>query len=123
MTEALHAELAPLGIHATVVEPGYFRTDFLESQSLTVSPKILDDYAASAGQVREAAQRISLNQPGDPQRLARAMVQLVEAARPPLRLPLGTDALQVISDKHAHVEQETATWRGLSASTDFPQGE
>ena len=120
LTEALHAELAPLGVHATVVEPGYFRTDFLENTSLVVSPRILDDYAASAGQVREAARRISLNQPGDPQRLAQAMLALVESARPPLRLPLGTDTLRTIRDKHAFVEAETAAWRGVAASTDFP---
>ncbi|WP_457353401.1 oxidoreductase [Roseateles sp. P5_D6] len=120
ITEALHAELAPLGIHATVVEPGYFRTEFLEGQSLVTSPRELADYAASAGQVREAAKRISLNQPGDPERLAQAMLTLVDAKTPPLRLPLGTDTLQAIADKHAFVERETAEWRGLAASTDFP---
>jgi NAD(P)-dependent dehydrogenase (short-subunit alcohol dehydrogenase family) len=120
LTEALHAELAPLGIHATTVEPGYFRTEFLDSASLTVSPRILADYAGTAGQVREAAKRINLNQPGDPVRLAQALLAVVDSPTPPLRLPLGTDTLQVIRDKHAFVEQETATWRELSASTDFP---
>jgi NAD(P)-dependent dehydrogenase (short-subunit alcohol dehydrogenase family) len=119
LTEALHGELAPLGIHVTVVEPGYFRTDFLDSASLSVSPRIIEDYAGSAGQVRTAATQISHNQPGDPQRLAQAMVRLVEAPKPPLRLPLGTDTLKVISDKHAFVAQETAAWRALAASTDF----
>jgi len=121
ITEALHAELAPLGIHATVVEPGYFRTEFLEGQSLVTSPRELADYAASAGQVRETAKRISLNQPGDPERLAQAMLTLVDAKTPPLRLPMGTDTLQAIADKHALVEHETAEWRGLAASTDFPK--
>jgi NAD(P)-dependent dehydrogenase (short-subunit alcohol dehydrogenase family) len=121
ITEALHAELAPLGIHATVVEPGYFRTEFLEGQSLVTSPRELADYAASAGQVREAAKRISLNQPGDPERLAQAMLTLVDAKTPPLRLPMGSDTLQAIADKHAFVEHETAEWRGLAASTDFPK--
>ena len=120
LTEALHAELAPLGIHATVVEPGYFRTEFLEGQSLVTSPRELADYAASAGAVRELAKQISLNQPGDPERLAQAMLTLVDAKTPPLRLPLGTDTLQAIADKHAFVERETAEWRGVAASTDFP---
>jgi len=121
LTEALHAELAPLGLHATTVEPGYFRTDFLESQSLVTSPRVLDDYAGSAGRVREAARQISLNQPGDPERLAQAVLTLVAADTPPLRLPLGTDTLQVIADKQAFVERETAAWRALAASTDFPK--
>ena len=122
LTEALHAELQPLGIHATVVEPGYFRTEFLEGSSLVVSPRVLDDYAPSSGQVREAAKRISLNQPGDPLRLAQAVLALVESATPPLRLPLGTDTLQTIRDKHAFVERETVAWERLAASTDFPKG-
>ncbi|RZJ60934.1 MAG: SDR family NAD(P)-dependent oxidoreductase, partial [Acidovorax sp.] len=121
LTEALHAELAPLGIHATVVEPGYFRTEFLDGSSLAVSPQVLDDYAPSAGAVREAARRINLNQPGDPVRLAQAILQLVASPTPPLRLPLGTDTLQTIADKHAFVERETAQWRALAASTDFPK--
>ena len=123
LTEALRAELAPLGIHATTVQPGYFRTDFLDQASLTVSPRILDDYAATAGQVRSAATRINHNQPGDPQRLAQALLALVEMSNPPLRLPLGTDTVQTIRDKHAFVAQETAMWEQLSVSTDFPKGE
>lgn len=120
ITEALHAELAPLGIHATVVEPGYFRTEFLDTGSLAVSPQVLDDYAQSAGAVREAARRINLNQPGDPVRLAQAVMQLVASPTPPLRLPLGTDTLQTIAAKHAFVARETAEWRSVAASTDFP---
>nr|WP_315236593.1 oxidoreductase [uncultured Albidiferax sp.] len=121
LTEALHAELAPLGIHVTAVQPGYFRTDFLDAASLAVSPRILDDYAASAGQVRVAATQINHQQPGDPLRLAQALLALVASPTPPLRLPLGTDTLQTIADKHAFVERETAQWCGLAASTDFPQ--
>lgn len=123
LTEALHDELAPLGIHATVVEPGYFRTEFLESASLAVSPLELPDYAATAGAVRQQAAQISLNQPGDPLRLAQAVMQLAASATPPVRLPLGTDTLEVIAAKHAFVERETATWRSVAASTDFPAGE
>ncbi|MDN8616557.1 oxidoreductase [Variovorax ginsengisoli] len=123
LTEGLHAELAPLGIHATVVEPGYFRTDFLDGASLGISPRVIDDYAPTAGRVREAAKQISHNQPGDPRRLAQAVMALVEAPRPPLRLPLGTDTLAVIRNKHVFVEQETAAWQALAASTDFPPGE
>jgi NAD(P)-dependent dehydrogenase (short-subunit alcohol dehydrogenase family) len=123
ISEALHAELAPLGVHVTVVEPGYFRTEFLDQSSLTVSPRILADYAATSGQVRERAVQINQKQPGDPKRLAQAMLALVASATPPLRLPLGTDTLQVIAETNAYVTEETATWRELSASTDFPAGE
>ncbi|HEY9023662.1 MAG TPA: oxidoreductase [Burkholderiaceae bacterium] len=123
LSEALHAELAPLGVHVTVVEPGYFRTEFLDQSSLTVSPRLLADYAATAGQVRERAVQINLKQPGDPKRLAQVLLALVASPTPPMRLPLGTDTLQVIGEKNERVAAETAAWRELSASTDFPAGE
>jgi len=119
ITEALHAELQPLGIHATVVEPGYFRTDFLDASSLVVAPTVIDDYDATSGAVRRKAAQLNHNQPGDPTKLAAAMIALVDAPNPPLRLPLGTDTLAAIAAKNAYVARETEAWRALSASTDF----
>ena len=120
LSEALHDELAPLGIHVTVVEPGYFRTDFLDATSLADSGSRIDDYAGTAGAVRSRAATLNHEQPGDPDRLAQAIVALVGAKDPPLRLPLGTDAIARIEEKHAFVERELAAWRSLAASTDFP---
>jgi NAD(P)-dependent dehydrogenase (short-subunit alcohol dehydrogenase family) len=120
LTEALRAELAPLGIHATVVEPGYFRTDFLDASSLMVAPKVIEDYDATSGNVRRRAVSMNHNQPGNPEKLAQAMLELVDAQTPPLRLPLGTDTLKAIAEKNAYVAQETETWKAVSASTDFP---
>lgn len=120
LTEALHAELTPLGIHATVVEPGYFRTDFLDATSLTVAGTIIDDYDATSGNVRRIASGLNHQQPGDPVKLAAAMITLVDAPAPPLRLPLGTDALRVIAEKNAYVAAETQAWKTLAQSTDFP---
>ncbi|WP_395756999.1 oxidoreductase [Achromobacter sp. EB05] len=119
LTEALHDELAPLGIHATVVEPGYFRTDFLDTTSLVVAPGEIADYAATSGQVRRRAVDLNHQQPGDPVRLAAAMVELANAAEPPLRLPLGSDTLAAIAEKLAYVARETETWQALARSTDF----
>lgn len=119
LAEALHNELAPLGIHVTVVEPGYFRTDFLDATSLAPSTKDIEDYAATAGLIRSHAKTISHQQPGDPEKLAQAIVKLVESKNPPLRLPLGTDALKCIEEKHAFVNQEIQLWRELTVSTDF----
>jgi NAD(P)-dependent dehydrogenase (short-subunit alcohol dehydrogenase family) len=120
LTEALHAELAPLGIHATIIEPGYFRTDFLDASSLVKSARIIDDYAETAGKVRARAGQINHQQPGDPVRLAAAMVKVVDADVPPLRMPFGTDTLAAIAEKNAYVARETAEWAELAASTDFP---
>jgi NAD(P)-dependent dehydrogenase (short-subunit alcohol dehydrogenase family) len=82
VSEALSIELAPLGIHSTVVEPGYFRTDFLSAQSLSNTAVIIGDYAETVGKMRTFAAAIHDQQPGDPRRLAQAIVQLAAARQP-----------------------------------------
>ncbi|MFJ2682601.1 oxidoreductase [Pseudomonas sp. NPDC087342] len=119
LSEALHGELAPLGVNVTVVEPGYFRTDFLDTNSLVESPETIADYAPTSGEVRKLAKAVNQQQPGDPEKLALAMITLVEAKNPPLRLPLGTDSVRYIEAKNAFVSDELNTWRTLSQSTDF----
>ena len=119
ISEALSIELAPLGIHATVVEPGYFRTDFLSAQSLSSTAVRIDDYADTVGKMRTFAAAANHQQPGDPQRLAQAIVQLAAARKPPTRLALGSDTVARIAEKHRDVERELGLWRSVSLSTDF----
>jgi len=119
LSEAMHAELAPLGIHVTVIEPGYFRTDFLDASSLSVSPKQISDYEATAGKVRNVAGGLNHNQPGDPSKLADVLVAFADAPNPPLRLPLGSDTVAVIEAKHQADSRILSEWRSVSLSTDF----
>jgi NAD(P)-dependent dehydrogenase (short-subunit alcohol dehydrogenase family) len=70
ITEALYGEVAPLGIHATVIEPGYFRTDFLDSSSLAATSERISDYADTVGKMRESTAGRNHQQPGDPTKLA-----------------------------------------------------
>lgn len=119
LSEALHDELAPLGIHVTAVEPGYFRTDFLDSTSLSVSAEQIADYDATAGAVRRIAADISHKQPGDPSKLADVLIDFVNAPNPPVRLPLGSDTVAAIEKKHAADAAILAEWRKVAASTDF----
>ncbi|MNG78460.1 Serine 3-dehydrogenase [compost metagenome] len=119
ISEAMHQELAPLGIKVTVVEPGFFRTDFLDDQSLVKTALELPDYAATVGVMRHHAEAANHAQPGNPAKLAEALLALANASNPPLRLALGSDAVARIEAKNSAVEQELAQWRDLSLSTDF----
>jgi NAD(P)-dependent dehydrogenase (short-subunit alcohol dehydrogenase family) len=117
-SEALHAELAPLGIHVTIVEPGFFRSDILDrGKSLIESDLRIADYDATVGAMRAIVPGLSHNQPGDPVKLAWALIELANCPRPPLRLPLGPDTLQRMAEKNAIVQRETEEWSNLAAST------
>jgi NAD(P)-dependent dehydrogenase (short-subunit alcohol dehydrogenase family) len=118
LTEALSYELAPLGIHVTVVEPGFFRTDFLNADSLVSTRVHIDDYMETVGAMRDFAAGANHKQPGDPEKLAGAMMRLVDSGKPPLRLPLGTDTVAKIIEKNRFVEGELDDWREVAMSTD-----
>jgi NAD(P)-dependent dehydrogenase (short-subunit alcohol dehydrogenase family) len=119
ISEALQAEVAPLGIHVTVVEPGFFRTDFLDETSLVRTAQQIDDYSETVGRTRALAADFNHGQRGDPRKLAKAFIELVNAANPPTRLPLGSDTVERIEAKHAHVARELAAWHKIAISTDW----
>lgn len=119
ISEALHQELAPLGIHATVVEPGFFRTDFLDEQSLVKTAQELPDYDETVGAMRRYAASANHAQPGDPDKFAEAMLTLVNMPTPPQRLALGSDTVARITEKNSFVAAELERWHALSISTDF----
>src|SRR5262245_33891091 len=118
ITEAMAIELAPLGIHATTVEPGYFRTDFLDGSSLTRAKNVIADYAETSGKMRDFAAEVNHKQPGDPVKLAAAIVQLAASANPPVHLPLGKDTLTHYRAKIAAFENEIAEWQDVITGTD-----
>lgn len=118
LSESLAMELAPLGIYATTVEPGFFRTDFLDASSLKNAAQPIAAYEATVGEMRTLMAGVNHLQPGDPQKLSLAILQLADAPRPPVRLPLGSDTVAGIREKNAFVEQELAQWMSVALSTD-----
>jgi len=118
ITEALALEVAPLGIHATVVAPGFFRTDFLDEHSLTRTANVINDYAATVGAMREFATQVNKKQPGDPRKLAQAFIRLANAEKPPVHLPLGNDTLARFREKTAQFEKDIEAWYDIVTGTD-----
>ncbi|MEV8394027.1 MULTISPECIES: oxidoreductase [unclassified Streptomyces] len=118
LSEALAAEVAPLGITVTLVEPGRFRTDFLDGSSLHTEENVIHDYAATSGGTRTGAVDQNHAQPGDPVKAARVIVDLGGSERAPLRIQLGADSVARVEDKLRFVHDELETWRKVATSTD-----
>jgi NAD(P)-dependent dehydrogenase (short-subunit alcohol dehydrogenase family) len=123
ISEAERAELAPLGIHVTVVEPGSFRTDFLSGDSVRRARRVIPEYSGTAGQLVSGLDGANGSQPGDPVKGVAAIRALAESANPPLRLPLGSDCVKLVERRLDSVAAELSRWRELALSTDFPSGD
>ncbi len=117
-SESLAGEVRRFGVHVTVVEPGFFRTDFLEASSVRHGSHPIADYAQVAADLKAFYDARSRNQAGDPARLGQALVTLANAERPPVRWCAGTDALAMVQAKIDSLQGELDAWRDLSASTD-----
>jgi NAD(P)-dependent dehydrogenase (short-subunit alcohol dehydrogenase family) len=120
VSESLAAELAPFGIHVTIIEPGPFRTDFLGRSGVVAKARIAD-YDATAGNMRKYFAENDGKQKGDPLRAVHAMMQVVESPNPPLRLLLGVSALQRLRAKLSNWEKEVAAWEQVTVGADFPE--
>jgi NAD(P)-dependent dehydrogenase (short-subunit alcohol dehydrogenase family) len=121
LSEALAAELAPLGIHVTLIEPGPFRTDFLGRSGVLAKTRI-PDYNNTAGNMRKYFAENDGKQAGDPLRAVHAMMQVVESPNPPLRLLLGKSALLRLRAKLENWQKEIAAWESVTVGADFPEG-
>jgi NAD(P)-dependent dehydrogenase (short-subunit alcohol dehydrogenase family) len=118
VSEALGKEVAGFGIRVTALAPGQFRTDWA-GRSMDRTPRSVADYDAVMDPIRAARQAKSGNQPGGPAKAAQALLALVEAENPPVRLFLGGDALGLVAQKLDAMRAEIAAWDALSRSTGF----
>ncbi len=120
LSVTLAKEAAPFGIGVTIVEPGAFRTDF-RGRSMRQSGVRLPAYAETAGKARDNVLAADGKQTGDPALDATAIITALEAARPPLHLVIGGDALDLIRKKLTEFQQDLDTWESLTRSTNFSE--
>ena len=118
LCEVLNAEVKPLGIKVTIVEPGAFRTDWSGS-SMTFYP-VSPDYEQTVGRMNAFRRQTAATWPGDPARAARILLDIVSHPDPPLRLLLGAGAVDSAEKSAAERGAEAAAWADVSRSADFP---
>ena len=119
LSEALGAELDPLGIHVTIIEPGPFRTEFLGASGKKAYVQIAD-YTQTAGKTREYFESQNGKQAGDPQKAIEAIVAAVSAPKPPRHLLLGKLAYDRFQAKMQSFAAEVDAWKDTTLGADFP---
>jgi NAD(P)-dependent dehydrogenase (short-subunit alcohol dehydrogenase family) len=114
--ESLAPEVAPFGIHTTVVNPGFFRTELLTQESTNYAPASIEDYAERNAAQREFWASMDGKQGGDPAKLAHALLTIAEMEQPPFRFIAGADAIAQAEAKLAERQQQIDAYRELSSS-------
>ena len=118
MSESLRAEVAPLGIKVTLVQPGPFRTDFI-ARGLEKAEVEIDDYQATSGRFAKLLASMNGRQPGDPDRAATAIVKMVLDGEAPFHSPLGAYVTKNLRDKAAALGREAEAFATIAADADF----
>ncbi|MCX6216322.1 oxidoreductase [Spirosoma sp.] len=119
LSESLAAEVAPFGVKVTIVEPGYFRTEFLSSGSMRVAQEQLSEYELVRESEALHREHIRGNQPGDPKKAVAAIIGVANTSNPPLHLLLGQDAYDLANSKIQAVQQDMENWKAVTLATGF----
>jgi len=114
--ESLAAEVEPFGIHTTVVNPGFFRTELLTQESTSYATPSIADYAEGNAAQREFWEGQNGRQAGDPAKLAQALLTITELEQPPFRFIAGADAIAQAEEKLAERQLQIDAFRELSGS-------
>jgi len=118
LTEGLAKEVAPFGIRVTAIEPGAFRTDWA-SRSMKETATPIADYAADVGARKQLIKAVADQLPGDPRRVADAVLMVTELAEPPLHLLLGRDVLNAFRTKLAELSASVDQWEAVTKDVNF----
>jgi NAD(P)-dependent dehydrogenase (short-subunit alcohol dehydrogenase family) len=119
--ESLAPEVAPFGVHTTVVNPGFFRTELLTEESTNYAPATIEDYAERNAAMRDFYVSTNGKQPGDPAKLAQALLTIADEEQPPFRFIAGADAIAQAEQKLAERQAQIAAYRDLSTSLAFDE--
>jgi NAD(P)-dependent dehydrogenase (short-subunit alcohol dehydrogenase family) len=114
--ESLRFEIEPFGIHTTIVEPGFFRTELLTKESTAYAALSIEDYAARTAATRPAWEAMSGRQTNDPAKLAKALMTIAEEKAPPLRFVAGADAVEAVERKANELLAQVNAYRELSSA-------
>jgi NAD(P)-dependent dehydrogenase (short-subunit alcohol dehydrogenase family) len=114
--EALTAEVEPFGIHTTIVNPGFFRTELLTKESTNYATPSIADYAERNAAQREFWDAQNGRQQGDPAKLAQALLTIADEKQPPRRFIAGADAIDTAEQQIAALQQQIDAYRELSSS-------
>lgn len=118
ITEALATEVRPLGIKVTAIEPGAFRTDWA-TRSMKESGTPIADYVDVAAR-KDLIKQFADHLPGDPRKVAEAVLMVTTLDEPPLRLLLGRDVLKAMRDKLAALSSSIEEWKSVTKDVNFP---
>lgn len=118
-TESLALEVKGFGIEVNIVEPGFFRTDFLDSSSVQYGTEKVADYQDYSTALEQAYSKVSHQQAGDPVKLGQVLVQLAKTDILPLRYAAGSDAIDYLTTAYQRRLQELNNNKALSLSTDI----
>ncbi|MGE8553765.1 MAG: SDR family NAD(P)-dependent oxidoreductase [Chryseobacterium jejuense] len=116
-TEALAEEVKDFGIHATVVYPGYFRTDFLTKDSVKTPANPIQAYEAARLSEQAHLHEINGNQPNDPEKAADVLIQISKEKNPPVHLLLGVGTIEFLNQKIDILTKDSKKWESLTIST------
>lgn len=118
-TEALAEEVKEFGIKATVVYPGYFRTDFLTKGSAKIPQNAISDYSSARESQDQHLNSINGNQANDPEKAAEVLIAISLEENPPVHLLLGNDAYAILKNKISIITHDVESWKQYTLSTEL----
>jgi len=117
--EGLAKEVASFGIRVTAIEPGAFRTDW-STRSMKEAREPLEAYAASVGARKALIKAAGDKFPGDPRKVAAAVLMVTRLDDPPLRLLLGRDVYQAVRTKLRELGESIESWKSVTLDVNLP---